>query len=71
MTPFAVVGAGIFRTREMFANNVIFTSTERAFTAGGGVRALAVKYVSVGAEARVGWELHVRLNGFVGVRLGR
>jgi hypothetical protein len=27
--------------------------------------------VFVGAEARVGWELHVRVNGLVGVRLGR
>ena len=71
ITPFAVVGGGLFRTRDTFPNNRIFTSSEGAFTAGGGVRALAGKYVIVGAEARIGWELHIRLNGMVGVRLGR
>jgi hypothetical protein len=44
---------------------------EGAFTAGGGVRALVGPRVFVGAEARVGWELHLRLNGIIGVRLGR
>ncbi len=71
VTPFAVAGGGLFRTREPFPNNEVFTSTDGAFTAGGGVRALAGKYVIVGAEARIGWELHIRLNGMVGVRLGR
>ena len=45
--------------------------TEGAFTAGGGVRAFASDRVTVGIDARVGWELHLRVNGFVGVRLGR
>jgi hypothetical protein len=71
VTPFAVVGGGLFRTRELFPNNEVFTSSEGAFTAGGGVRALVGKYMIVGAEARIGWELHIRLNGIVGVRLGR
>ena len=71
ITPFALVGGGLFRTREMFPNNEVFTSTEGAFTAGGGVRALVGKYVIVAAEARIGWELHIRVNGLVGVRLGR
>jgi hypothetical protein len=70
VTPFVVAGGGLFRTRERFPNEV-FTSTEGAFTAGGGVRALVGKYLIVGAEARIGWELHIRLNGMVGVRLGR
>jgi hypothetical protein len=38
---------------------------------GGGVTALVGQHVIVGAEARIGWELHIRLNGMVGVRLGR
>jgi hypothetical protein len=42
-----------------------------AFTAGDGVRALVGKAVIVGAEARVGWELHVRVNGVLGIQLGR
>jgi hypothetical protein len=70
IAPFAVVGGGLFRTREQFPNEV-FTSSEGAFTAGAGVRALAGERVMIGAEARVGWELHLRLNGTIGVRLGR
>jgi hypothetical protein len=70
ITPFAVVGGGVFQTREQFPNET-FTSTEGAFTAGGGVRALVGNRVTVGAEARIGWELHLRVNGTVGIRLGR
>jgi hypothetical protein len=47
-----------------------FASADGAFTAGGGVRALAGRRLIVGAEARVGWELHIRVNGFIDVRLG-
>jgi hypothetical protein len=71
VTPFVTAGAGLFRTREQFLGNETFTSTEGAFTAGGGVRALVGRRVFVGAEARVGWELHIRLNAMVGVQLGR
>ncbi len=71
VTPFVVVGGGLFQTRESFPNNEVFRSTEGAFTAGGGIRALVGRNVVVGAEARIGWELHIRLNGFVGVRFGR
>jgi hypothetical protein len=70
ITPFVVVGGGLFRSRDSFPNEV-FTSSEGAFTAGGGVRALVGKYVIVGLEARIGWELHLRMNGILGVRLGR
>lgn len=70
VTPFVVAGGGLFRTRHSFPKE-IFTSTEGAFTAGGGVRARVGKSIFVGAEARIGWELHIRLNGLVGVRLGR
>jgi hypothetical protein len=71
ITPFVVVGAGLFRTRESFPGNETFTSNEGAFTAGGGVRALVGGRAVVGAEARLGWETHIRVNAFVGVRLGR
>jgi hypothetical protein len=53
-----------------FANED-FTHTEGAFTAGGGVRAPVGKRVTVGVDARIGWETHIRINGVVGVRLGR
>ena len=71
ITPFVVVGGGLFRTSESRPGNEVFTSNEGAFTAGGGVRAIVGKYLIVGAEARIGWELHIRLNGTVGVRFGR
>jgi hypothetical protein len=70
VTPFFVAGAGLYRTSEQFPFED-FTHTEGSFTAGGGVRALVGSRVTVGAEARVGWELHVRVNGVVGIQLGR
>ena len=69
VTPFVIVGGGLFQTREKFFNGD-FTSNEGAFTAGGGVRALAGDRVTIGIDTRVGWELHLRVNGFVGVQLG-
>lgn len=71
VTPFVVVGAGLFQTRESFFDNETFTSNEGAFTAGGGIRGLVGERMIVGVEARVGWELHLRLNAIAGVRLGR
>ena len=68
VTPFVVVGAGMFQTRESFVNGGNFTSTEGAFTAGGGIRANPTDRLTVGVDARLGWETHVRINGFVGVR---
>ena len=70
ITPFFVVGGGLFQTRERFSSGP-FTSSEGAFTAGGGLRAIVGDYVMVGVDARVGWELHLRVGGVVGVRLGR
>ena len=70
VTPFVVVGGGLFQTHENFPVGD-FTSTEGAFTAGGGVRTLLGDRVTLGIEARVGWEAHIRVNGMVGVRLGR
>ena len=67
ITPFVVVGGGLFQTRESFRQGP-FTSTEGAFTAGGGVRARAGDHVTFGVDTRIGWELHVRVNGFIGVQ---
>lgn len=69
-TPFLVVGGGIFQTRERFASGR-YTSSEGAFTAGGGVRAPLGSRAMFGVDARVGWEAHVRVNTVVSVRLGR
>jgi hypothetical protein len=70
VTPFLVAGGGVFQTRESFFTGT-FTSSEGAFTAGGGVRVLVGDRVTVGADMRVGWELHLRVNGLIGLRLGR
>ena len=70
VTPFLVAGGGLFQTRETFPSGD-FTSTEGAFTAGGGVRASASDRVTIGIDTRVGWELHLRVNGFVGPQLAR
>jgi Outer membrane protein beta-barrel domain len=70
VTPFVVVGGGLFQTRETFPSGD-FTSSEGAFTAGGGVRALVGDRMTIGIDARVGWELHLRVNGTIGVRLGQ
>ena len=67
VTPFVVAGGGLFQTRETFSNGR-YTSNDGAFTAGGGVKAHVGDNFIVGAEARIGWEMHLRANGIVGVR---
>src|SRR5262245_41729278 len=68
VTPFVVVGGGLFRSRYIFPENEVFTHNEGAVTAGGGVRARMGSRIVGGVEARMGWETHIRLNGFIGVR---
>ena len=60
----------MFQTREQFFTGT-YTSREGAFTAGGGVRAFVGDRVTVGLDVRLGWEPHVRINGLVGLQLGR
>ena len=57
----------MFQTRDEFRGET-FKSNEGAFTAGGGLRAVAENHLIVGVEARVGWELHLRVNGFIGAQ---
>ena len=66
-TPFVVVGGGVWSTRGDFFDRGTYTSYEGAFTTGAGVRGRVGPRVQLGAEARVGWELHLRVNGFVGI----
>ena len=70
VTPFVVVGGGLFQTRESFPSGGI-TSNEGAFTLGGGVRISAGDRVTIGLDTRIGWETHLRINGTIGVRLGQ
>jgi hypothetical protein len=67
VTPYLVAGGGVFQTRQEFPGGT-FKSNDPAFTAGGGLRFIAEDRLIVGAEARVGWELHLRVNGFIGVQ---
>jgi hypothetical protein len=70
VTPFLVVGAGVFQTRESFFTGT-FRSTEGTFSGGGSVWALVSDRVTVGVHMRAGWELHMHVNGSIGLRLGR
>lgn len=68
VTPFLVAGGGLMRRSDRFGG-VGYSSTEGAFTAGGGVRAWLTPRVYVASELRVGWEPHVRVTGTLGVAL--
>lgn len=70
VTPFLVVGAGLYQTREQLLAGGPYTSREGAFTAGGGVRVPVGRRGVVGVEARMGWEAHLRVNAVIGWRLG-
>lgn len=70
VTPFLLIGGGLFRTNESFGSTS-FTSTEGAWTLGGGLRYRANRRVSVGVDARSGWEPHVRVMGVASIHLGR
>jgi hypothetical protein len=65
--PFIVVGGGMFQTRETFFG-IAVTSSEAAFTVGGGVRGHVTDRVSVGLDARIGWEPHIRIGGVVSIQ---
>jgi hypothetical protein len=67
ITPFIVGGGGLFRHSDRFGRET-FSSMEGAFTAGGGVRFPLKSGLYIAPEARVGWELHTRLQVTVGYR---
>jgi hypothetical protein len=70
VTPFLVIGGGLFRHSDRFGPET-YSSVEGAVTGGGGVRAWVSDRVYIASELRVGWELHYRLTGTVGVSLSR
>lgn len=67
VNPFLVAGAGVMRHSDRFGA-ATFSSSEGAFTGGGGVRVWLTDHVYALGEARAGWEPHIRFNGGVGVR---
>ena len=70
VTPFIVVGGGLFRTSEDFAGRPAFSSTEGAFTVGGGLRARLSDRADAAIDLRLGWEPHRRVTGVISLRLG-
>jgi hypothetical protein len=66
VVPYVVVGAGYVRHSERFGSRR-FVSGEGSFTAGGGLRAHVTDRIYVGGDVRIGWELHLRAAGNVGV----
>jgi hypothetical protein len=66
VVPYVVVGAGYMRHSHRFPSGR-FASGEGAFTAGGGARVHVSDRVYLGADARIGWELHLRATAHVGV----
>ena len=67
VNPFLVAGGGVMWHSDRFGSRT-FSSSEGAFTAGGGVRVWLTDHVYALGEVRAGWEPHVRFNGGVGVR---
>jgi hypothetical protein len=68
LTPFIVGGGGFFKHSDR-VGSFSFSSYEGAFTAGGGVRGWITDRVYVLADFRIGWELHARINGGIGIGL--
>lgn len=67
-TPFVVLGGGLFGHTQRFLTGTS-TSTEGAFTLGVGARTWVNERVYVAADARLGWEPHLRVAALVGVAL--
>ncbi len=68
--PFLVAGAG-FMWHQSAIGRQEFHYTEGALTGGGGARVWLTDHVYAAGDVRLGWELHYRLAGTVGVGFGR
>jgi hypothetical protein len=67
-TPFLTVGGGFERHSDRFGPTT-YSSSEGAFTGGGGVRVWLTDRVFGTIETRMGWEPHFRVTGGIGVAL--
>lgn len=70
VSPFVVVGGGLFTHSDRFATGT-YASSEGAFTAGGGTRVWITNRIYGLVELRVGWEPHYRVTGGIGVTLSK
>ncbi|HET9216696.1 MAG TPA: hypothetical protein VFR18_06940, partial [Terriglobia bacterium] len=65
LSPF-VGGGGFFRHSDGSIRN-----TEGSFTAGGGTRVRITDRIYGLVDFRIGWELHCRITGGIGVKFSR
>ena len=63
--PYVVAGAGLMHSTLPVGIGT-FSSSEGAFTAGGGARITATRGWYLAPEARLGWELHWRIGAVLG-----
>jgi hypothetical protein len=70
VVPYLLAGGGLFQHSDRFGTQT-FRSREGAFTAGAGARAWVSDRAYVAGEYRLGWEVHYRITGHVGVAIGR
>jgi hypothetical protein len=68
VSPFLIVGGGFFTHSDRVGTGT-FTSSEGAFAAGGGARVHITRRVYAMGDFRIGWELHYRVTGGIGVSM--
>jgi hypothetical protein len=69
VSPFLIVGGGLFTHSDDFPSGT-YTSSEGAFAGGGGVRVQVNDRLYAMGDFRIGSELHFRITGGIGVRVG-
>lgn len=67
VAPYVVFGGGYMGHRDELGRGPYPWTHEGSFTAGGGARVRVGDRVYVGGDVRLGWELHLRAAGHVGV----
>jgi hypothetical protein len=66
VTPFLIAGAGFFLHQDRYLDS---WGSEGAFSAGGGVRVWLTDRAYALVDVRIGWELHTRITGGIGIGL--
>jgi hypothetical protein len=68
VSPFLIIGGGFFTHSDEFPSGT-FRSSEGAFAGGGGARVHISDRVYAMGDFRIGWELHYRVTGGIGVSM--
>lgn len=69
VVPYVVVAGGLFQSHYDHPDGSV-TTRDGMLSAGAGLHASVSRRVSLGFEARAGWESHLRVTGSIGVKLG-